>query len=55
MDFSSHSKVPVEFGTFAINHYYSLTCSLRLILCEFSVRIVGLEILDLLEVRFMGG
>lgn len=50
MNLGGYSKVAIHFGSLAVNHYHSQTCPLGFILCEGGVRIVGLEILNLLEV-----
>jgi hypothetical protein len=53
MDLCSHSKVAIDFGSFAVDYHYPQTCPLGLVLCESGIRIVGFEVLNLLEVRVL--
>jgi hypothetical protein len=50
MNLRGDSKVAIYLGSFSINYYHPQSCPLGLILCKCGIRIVGLEVLDLLEV-----
>lgn len=53
MNLGSYRKVTVDFGALPIDYDYSQTSPLGLVLCECGIRIVGLEVLDLLEMGFL--
>jgi hypothetical protein len=53
VDLCGHSEVTIHFRSFSVDYYNAKACPLGLVLCECGIRIVGFEILDLLEVRLL--
>lgn len=53
MNLCCDSEVTVNLGTFSVDYCDSQACSLRFVLCEIGICVIGLEVLDLLEVRFL--
>lgn len=49
MNLCSHSEIAIDLWAFPVDYHYSQTGPLGLVLCERGIRIVGLEVLDLLE------
>jgi len=48
-----YGEIAIHFGAFAVDDYHSQTCPLGLVLCECCICVIGLEVLNLLEVRFL--
>ena len=53
MNLSSYCKVSVYFRALAVDHHYTKTRSLGLVLSECGICVVCLEALDLLEMRLL--
>lgn len=53
MNLCGYGKISINLRTLSINHDYPKTRSLRLILSEFGIRVIGLEVLNLLEMRLL--
>jgi hypothetical protein len=51
MDFGSHSEVAINLRALSVYHHNSHTSALRLILGDFGVRIISLEVLNFLKMR----
>ena len=49
MNLGSYCEVAINFRALPVDHHYSQTGPLGLVLCERGIRIVGLEVLNLLE------
>jgi hypothetical protein len=53
VDLSSYCKVSVNLGALAVDHDYTETRSLGFVLSECGICVIGLEALDLLEMRLL--
>lgn len=53
VDLCRNREVAVHFRTLTVDNYHSETRPLGLVLCECCIRVIGLEVLNLLEVRFL--